>query len=230
MPVEHDLHFRTSALNACPRDPGKPRAGRRGAIRAFSLFLRRSHMYVALFLTPWMTMYALSTLAFNHFEHLAHFYGGQMDRFEKERDLAYNRTFAPGTLPYAKAEQILRDLNLSGSLRLNRGPEDRLIVTRMDPVTPRRITYIPAEGKLLVEKQVFRTPGFLTRLHSRVGYGSKYKLVNVWAFSVDLSIFATLLWIVSGLWMWWELKTTRGWGIVFAVLGLVLFGTFLIVA
>ncbi len=51
--------------------------------RRVSLFLRRSHMYVALFLTPWMTMYALSTFVFNHFETFARVYGGNMDRYVK---------------------------------------------------------------------------------------------------------------------------------------------------
>ena len=32
----------------------------------FSKFLRRSHMYLALFLTPWMLVYALSTMGMNH--------------------------------------------------------------------------------------------------------------------------------------------------------------------
>ena len=32
----------------------------------FSKFLRQSHMYLALFLTPWMLVYALSTMAMNH--------------------------------------------------------------------------------------------------------------------------------------------------------------------
>ena len=31
-----------------------------------SLVLRRTHMYAALFLTPWMLIYALSTMAMNH--------------------------------------------------------------------------------------------------------------------------------------------------------------------
>ena len=31
-----------------------------------SVVIRRSHMYVALFFTPWVAVYALSTLLFNH--------------------------------------------------------------------------------------------------------------------------------------------------------------------
>ena len=37
----------------------------------FSKILRRTHMYLALFLAPWVLMYALSTAAMNHRSHLA---------------------------------------------------------------------------------------------------------------------------------------------------------------
>jgi hypothetical protein len=210
--------------------PAKSRGVKRGVLRSFSLLLRRSHMYLALFLTPWMAMYALSTLVFNHFERVAQHYGGQMERYEKEKELAYGKTFAPGASPRTMAEQILQDLNLSGSLRVEQRSENRIVILRMDPVTPRRITYFQTEKRLLVEKQVFRTPVFLTALHSRLGYGSKHKINDAWAFGVDLSILATFLWILSGFWMWWELKPARLWGIFFAVVGICLFGAFLILA
>ena len=31
-----------------------------------SLIIRRIHLYLALFLTPWMLMYAISTVVMNH--------------------------------------------------------------------------------------------------------------------------------------------------------------------
>lgn len=32
----------------------------------FRIFLRRCHMYLGLFLTPWLTIYAARTVVFNH--------------------------------------------------------------------------------------------------------------------------------------------------------------------
>ena len=58
----------------------------------FSKIVRRTHMYLALFLTPWIAGYALSTIAMNH----------RMPRptvLTKERDEAYANTFEPGTPP-----------------------------------------------------------------------------------------------------------------------------------
>ena len=191
-------------------------------------------MYVALFLTPWMTMYALSTFFFNHFQHFDRMYGGHLERVEKEREMVYSRTFAADATPRAIGEQILRDLNLAGGFQAKRTQEEdepeKIVVDRFDPLAERTITYLPAEKKLLIEKHVFRTPGFLTRLHSRVGYGSKYKANQVWAVGVDLSIFGTILWVFSGFWLWWELRVTRRWGALFTIAGLALFGAFFVFA
>jgi hypothetical protein len=61
-----------------------------------SLLLRRAHMYLALFLFPWMLMYALSTLAMNHRRAFA-----PPAVFEKERELVYDGVL-PGELPAAR--------------------------------------------------------------------------------------------------------------------------------
>jgi len=94
-------------------------------------------------------------------------------------------------------------------------------------VAPRRLTYIPAEGKVVIEKQAFRGSAFLERMHRRRGFQSGYPLENAWAFSVDLVIVAMIFWVASGLWMWWEMKATRFWGAVFAAGGMAIFGLFL---
>jgi hypothetical protein len=185
-------------------------------------------MYLALFLTPWMTMYALITVVFNHFRFFEPLNGGKMDYFRKEKQLSYDRPFAPGATKRKMAEQILGDLHLNGAFQLESGDREPIVALRLDPVSPRRITFSPGDRKLLVQKESFRTSNFITRLHSSLGYGSKHSARNVWAFSVDLSILATFLWIATGFWMWWELKVTRFWGGMATVSGLALFTIFLV--
>jgi len=58
------------------------------------------------------------------------------------------------------------------------------------------------------------TAGFITRLHLTRGYPSNGD-VNVrwwWALIVDATAFLMLLWGVSGLVMWWQMKGQRKWG------------------
>ena len=192
----------------------------------FSKIIRRTHMYLALFLTPWVVMYALSTMAMNHREWLRRGSGQAVAQFEKEREEPYQTSFAPEAPPQAIAEKILRDASLEGAFNARKDSAGVVTIVRQDPVTPRRITYSPAESKLVIEKEPFRWPAFLERMHRRRGY-QHAALDDSWAVSVDLVIAAMIFWVLSGLWMWWEMPATRRLGAIFAVGGLALFALFL---
>jgi hypothetical protein len=193
-----------------------------------SVLLRRTHMYLALFLMPWMLGYALSTMAMNHREFFREHYGGQIVKFEKETEAPFAGQFQEGATPKQKALQILSGLGLDGnhSVRVEAG--GKLIVNRQDLVTPRRITFAPETGMLTIEREVFRWPAFLERFHRRRGFQTDYVPDDLWAATVDGVIVAILFWAASGLWMWWELRTTRRWGAIAACGGLALFVLFLV--
>lgn len=194
----------------------------------FSKIIRRSHMYLALFLMPWVLIYALSTLAMNHREFFRMLYGENPVVFEKEREQLYTGVFPASATPNQAAVQLLRHLDQEGSFSVQgRLDAERLVIFRLDPISPRRITYTPKDGKLLVERQVFRTPAFLERMHRRRGFQHDYVLEDGWASSVDLVIVAMVFWGLSGLWMWWELRATRGWGTLCLAGGAGLFSLFL---
>ena len=190
--------------------------------------IRRIHMYLALFLTPWMLMYALSTVAMNHRESLKALYGGENPEFVTEREEVYAGSFRDGADRKAVAEQLLNDLDLPGAYNVRGKLEGRLTINRADPVTPRRILFTPQSGELKVQRLEYRTPNFLERMHRRRGYQHDLLLEDTWAFSVDLAIVAMVFWVASGIWMWWELKTTRRWGGVCIAGGFLLFGLFLV--
>ncbi len=189
---------------------------------------RRTHMYAALFLTPWVLMYALSTIVMNHREQFKEYYGGALVQWEHEREQPYTGKFTPETNARFMGEQIMRDLQLNGNFNVNMSKNrQKLTILRTHPVTPRRITYSLAEGKLLIEKQELRIQPFLESLHRRRGFQRMVLLDNLWGAAVDAVIVAMVVWILSGLWMWWELKLTRRTGAVFLSSGLVLFTVFL---
>src|SRR5207247_10312208 len=172
----------------------------RPRVDMFSRIIRRTHMYFALFLTPWVLMYALSTMAMNHRRFFKKLYGAS-PAYEVEREQTSPRKFSSDATPVSIAEQILKDLGLEGTFNV-RGSlaGGRLTILRQDPVSPRRITYTPADGRLLVEREVFRTPALLERMHRRRGYQHKYLIEDAWASSVDAFIVAMIFWAGSGLW------------------------------
>ena len=112
----------------------------------FSKLLRRTHLYLALFLAPWVLMYASSTFVMNH----ATWFGQ-----------------SPAAV-------------------------------------------------------------FLKRIHRLRGFpGGVSK--DLWGIAVELFCLAVLFWVLSGLWMWWEMRATRRLGLAALLFGLLTFALFLVV-
>lgn len=174
-------------------------------------------MYMALFLAPWMIGYAVSTMAMQH----------RMPRpttFIKEREHTYPNTFEPGTPPREIAQQILTDLNLEGAFSVQGpAPGGRVTINRQGMLAPRRITFTPDDKRIVVERLELETSGFLNRFHRRRGYQQPYAADIAMAVSVDLVIVAMVFWALSGLWMWWEMRVTRLWGLACAATGIGIF-------
>ena len=49
-------------------------------------------------------------------------------------------------------------------------------------------------------------------MHFRTGYGRAGFLSNIWAIAVDLFSLTLLVWVGTGLYLWWKLSSTRRWG------------------
>jgi hypothetical protein len=184
-------------------------------------------MYLALFLFPWMLMYALSTLAMNHRAFLV----GDDDRpvpFERERQLTYDGTFPENAELRTISAQILTSVGLDGAHSVKRQSDGAIVINRQDLLTPRRVTYSPAARTVVIEKLQRRPTALLERFHRRRGYATGYVLDTVWAISVDLALVAMMVWVLSGLWMWWEMKVTRRAGGLALLGGASLFAFYLL--
>jgi hypothetical protein len=186
-------------------------------------------MYLALFLFPWLLMYALSTLVMNHRAVFVARYGDGPVPFDRERQLTYDGVFPEGADPKVMARQILESVNLDGAHAVSQRKDGTLVINRSDLVTPRRLTYSPADRSLVIERQQPRANAFLERFHRRRGYATGYGLDTAWAVSVDLVIAAMVFWVLSGLWMWWEMKVTRRFGLAAFASGMALFAFYLMV-
>lgn len=194
-----------------------------------SKLIRRTHMYLALFLTPWMLVYALSGLVLNHIQTIRGLYGARFGQFEKIEERAYTTTFSEGANPRMISAQILEDLGLTGTFNVQGGAnQPKLVITRNAAFSAHRVTYFRTEHRLLIEKQPFTAPVFVNRTHFRHGYEQPFLASKAWAVIVDLAIVGMLFWAVSGIWMWWEIKPARLAGAVFALVGFGLFGIMLV--
>ncbi|MDA0710632.1 MAG: hypothetical protein O3B73_10540 [bacterium] len=193
-----------------------------------SKIIRRTHMYLALFLVPWVVMYALSTLSMNHSSLFETWYDHKPIAWTLDRVVPYETDFPAETKRWVVADQILSDLGLEGAHNIGGDLKNQITITRRNAVTPQRIQYNPKEQTLRIETQEFRTQAFLAQMHRRKGYDTEFLADDLWAITVDLFILGTAAWAASGLWMWWELKVTRTWGGICLASGVTLFTLFLL--
>lgn len=193
-----------------------------------SVLIRRTHMYVALFLFPWLLMYALSTAVMNHRASFASSTPGGAPVYERERELKYDGVFPADAELRTISQQILSSLDLDGAHGVTRRKDAAIVITRNDLLAPRRLTFVPATRALTVERLPHRTNVMLERFHRRRGYATGYALDTTWAVTVDLVIAGMIFWVLSGLWMWWEMKVTRATGALALVTGAGLFVLFIL--
>lgn len=188
-----------------------------------SKLIRRIHLYLALFLSPWLAVYALSTIVMNHRTPRQ-----PPPSWQTEREVTLRNGPAASATNNEMARQILTELGMNGAFQVNQRRADGvLIVTRQYAFNNRRITYTIADQKAVVERQNFRWSVWLEKMHRRRGFQHDSWVDDWWAASVDLVIIAMTLWVLTGLWMWWELKKTRQLGAGFALGGIALFAAFL---
>lgn len=197
----------------------------------FSHWLRRLHMYAALFLVPWVLIYAVSTAVMNHSSH----FSAPPERpvFERVSEQTYNGSFAEGATPRQIGTQLLADLGMQGKHRVRRNRRTGVVtIDRDTPLGPRRITYDPGTRELTVEKGTYSVRMFMAQIHRRRGFDSDSFKEDAYGFFVDAFVITMLFWIFSGVWMWchmwWQLGGTRRRGWLSIASGFVLFTFFLL--
>jgi hypothetical protein len=189
--------------------------------------LRRIHLYLGLILSPWILMYAVSTIAMNHREHLGSSHGAPPPEWTVEREVTYPGTFSEGTAPRIMARQILEEVDHAGAFSATRRRDGALVIQRNDLTTPRRLTYTPQDGRVVIERTEFRAQALLERFHRRRGYDTGFALDTAWAVTVDLVVVAIVGWALTGIWMAWQMKSTRRLSLVCALSGAALFAFFI---
>ena len=77
-----------------------------------------------------------------------------------------------------------------------------------------RLTYLINEQKLKAEHQSMHVSQAIIRMHFRGGYGQPTFWDKSWGFLVDLACVGIIIWVASGLIMWWRLARLRTWGAI----------------
>ena len=180
-------------------------------MKNWNLLFRRTHLYLGMLLLPWVAMYALSTVVFNHHE----WFG-----LRRPADVIWQPLWEKDyaiAIPAGNdglrdtVRRLLTENGVTGPFGVQRQGQ-RLAINVPNFRKPTRLTYDIAGQKLRAEQRKNSGVDVLIRLHERTSYGHGGVLNNLWAFFVDAFCVATLLWILTGLYLWWKLSATRVWG------------------
>lgn len=183
----------------------------------WNLLFRRTHLYLGMLLIPWMLVYALSTVMFNHRDAFRSNHAATPQQWVSLWERDYTVAAPDGNdAVRATAQKILDDNGIKGGFFARR-QGDKLNINVQNFWRPKRLTYEFGAKKLRAEERKFEWTELLARLHERTGYGSGGALNNLWAFMVDAYCITSLIWIATGLYLWWKLSATRLWG--FAAIG-----------
>ncbi len=186
----------------------------------FDKINRRTHLYLGLVLTPWFLLYAASGFILNHGE------------WFQRGDAKWTKTFEhPYRLPPISeqddedvlAEKVLRDHGLLGRYRADFDDNGNLVIRRVKLTGNIRLTYYPQEGRATVEEQSVQLNQLLTAAHFRAGFEYPFFLEILWGAIIDLLVLSSLIWIASGIYLWWQLRRFRLWGWISLAAGILAF-------
>jgi hypothetical protein len=199
----------------------------------FNHINRRLHLYLALVLLPWFLMYGVSAIPFTRNVFFSDLYKDGVPMWTLRFEQAYDRPAPENRLPHTLqvfARTVVKDLHLeiTGSLGAHQPNNTRVNVYLVDFWHHIRVTYDLGQHRIKVEDKRFRWDQFFTTLHARGGYHQDSFLNDLWAFLVDIISLGFVVWVASGVYMWWQLKATRGWGSLALGGGIFSFGIFLI--
>ena len=189
----------------------------------FNHLNRRLHLYLSLSLLPWFLVYALSSLVI---QHRSLFTDNPKAKWTSIRTGIHppdstGESSADGSRHAGRARP-------QGLFRARRAGPERLIVTRFDFFDQTRLTYHIGEQRLVVEGQRFGIDHFLIFMHIRAGWVQESFLSDLWAIIVDVVCIAFVVWVATGLYMWWLLPATRRWGLLALGAGWVTFAVFVL--
>jgi hypothetical protein len=177
----------------------------------FLLLVRRTHLYLGLFLLPWVIMFGVSSIPLNHTGDYGQPAWTPIAEvpFSVEPPAA---TAPEGLRPFGA--QMMQAAGVNGGFYVNRPNPRQVNVNHPNFLHPVRIMYYVDQKRLVAERREFAFRQFLGGMHTRGGYNLGGFWDVMWAVCVDVVSVALILWMASGLYMWWKLPGTglRGWG------------------
>jgi hypothetical protein len=200
----------------------------------FNYMNRRVHLYLGLILLAWFAVYGVSSYYINH--------PGFVQKMKREgkplwvtiADRSLDLEVSGETQPRELASRVLDDLGIEADifhtqfLGQRQNQNYRLWINVISVLKPVRIDYFINKDKVRAEEAQFYWSQFWIRLHMLGGYQHNSLLMDAWAVIVDIFCLGMLVWVASGIIIWWQMGQVRAWGLISLGAGLVVFIGFIL--
>jgi hypothetical protein len=162
-------------------------------------------------------MYGASSVVFNHVQ----FFRAMYEDGVPQWTVRFDREYQAPPLPAANSPElqavgakILQDNGIQAPFRANLARNGSLIISQGSFLAWTRYTYWPEKHRLVAEDRRFRLDQTLLAMHAREGLKMQGGFANrFWGVvGVDLVVLAMLIWVASGIYMWWHIPQVRMWG------------------
>lgn len=183
---------------------------------------RRVHLYLGLALLPWFLMYGVSSVPFAHndfFQRLDAAKGLPLWTLRAELTIDASPPDDARALRAFGADLLQKAGIDAPSFGTYRQSPNQINVYVYSFWQSTQLKYFVDSRRLTIEDRRFRWDHFLTGMHARGGFEQEGWLQTSWSAIVDLVCLAMIVWIASGLYMWWGLPGHRLWGWVAIVAG-----------
>jgi hypothetical protein len=184
--------------------------------------MRDIHLYLGLFLSPLILIFAVSTLLLTHQWRPAPDATSQNTAREA---IPVDVPDGTGSLPQAK--EILRQLQITGEIEYVRhsASQQRLVIPVLKPGSLTRVEVDLRRKTATVQRQNMGLGTALIYLHKMPGqhlrqYRGNWWPMWCWMFLTDGVVYGILLITLTGLYLSWMLKAERGTGMILLAAGL----------
>lgn len=190
-------------------------------------FARRAHLYLGLVLMPWFIMYGITSLAFNHSD----WFGKSTASWTTVETWPFSANVdLSKPFPQELGQEMLDTAGMSvdawGVYRWGREPT--VYVGMPSFWQHRRLAYPPDGDTMRFETREKTFGEFLTGMHARGGYHHDSLVNDLWAFVVDIVCLSFIVWVISGLYLWWRFSRMRLLGGIALAAGFLSFAAFMI--
>jgi len=187
--------------------------------------MRALHLYTSLLLVPWMIVYAVSAFCLNHSTWFSDPARGTGPKWEPVSEVEFPLDDQFPEDPKQQARAILKHLDLEGAYRIGGDPAaNPMMIYRSCAAGQYQVAWHRQPSRLVVQRYG-PTSLYLVfnNLHYQHGYDQQGVVYRTWAVIVDVVTFSTVIWIISGIYLWARRPRKRRLGGACLVAGALLF-------